>query len=563
MKTKNFTPPRSLRIAAILAAVMLMAMTVQTARAAQQDNWTYTDYGTYSIITAYTGSDKTTLTSLNFPKQLGGKEVMGIAYNFYFSEFTNLQTLNFYQNAQIDEMPSVMGCSKLAHINVILDNGSIYETDELPLAIKTIPGNCFKGTAIGTISFGGVTSVRSNVFKDSNSLYWVEFNQGASIDDGAFSYIQSSCTIDYTSSRSDWTWQKIAFSPNLYVTCNDGAIGWCGDGNNTAQDFLYWTMDASRNLTIACAGDGWYNFQDKQIIKSHRWNDWVAILYADVRSITLSQVYALSANEFKGMTGVTSVTLNDGLTSIGASAFEGCTGLTSITIPASVTSIGVDAFKGCTSLTTVTIAGNPAIADGAFPAGATVRMNLTANGPVGSDYWMTFYNDGYNFQADASTTVYKATVSGGSLVLHEVADRIVTAGKAVILKSTAEHPVMTKVSSASADGYADGTNDLVGVMTATATPANCYTLGNGSAGVGFYHYTGTNVHAGKAYLIHSGAGARTFYGFGGGDATGVTPSLEVEGEGSAQWYSLDGRRLDGQPTQKGVYVNGGRKVVVK
>ena len=29
------------------------------------------------------------------------------------------------------------------------------------------------------------------------------------------------------------------------------------------------------------------------------------------------------------------------------------------------------------------------------------------------------------------------------------------------------------------------------------------------------------------------------------------------------WYSLDGRKLDGQPTKKGVYVNNGRKVVMK
>ena len=29
------------------------------------------------------------------------------------------------------------------------------------------------------------------------------------------------------------------------------------------------------------------------------------------------------------------------------------------------------------------------------------------------------------------------------------------------------------------------------------------------------------------------------------------------------WYTLDGRKLNGKPTQKGIYVNGGRKVVVK
>lgn len=337
-------------------------------------NWTYSDYGTYTIVNAYTGSDKTTLETLTFPKQLGGKEVMGIAWNFYFKEFTNLQTLNFYQNARIDEMPFVTGCSKLAHINVINDDGTIEVKDELPFAIKTIPGNCFRGTVIGTIIMNGVTSVHGGAFRDSNSLCEVWLDGNPSIEEGAFSYIQSACKINATASlRSGWSWQKIAFSPNLYVICSDGATGWCGDGGESPQDFLYWTLDDnSRNLTIACAGDGWFNFQDKQIIKSHRWNDCVASQSKSVSSITLSQVYALGANEFKGMTGVTKVTLNDGLTSIGASAFEGCTKLTSITIPASVTSIGADAFKGCTSLTSVTILGNPTIGDGAFPESATV-----------------------------------------------------------------------------------------------------------------------------------------------------------------------------------------------
>ena len=30
-----------------------------------------------------------------------------------------------------------------------------------------------------------------------------------------------------------------------------------------------------------------------------------------------------------------------------------------------------------------------------------------------------------------------------------------------------------------------------------------------------------------------------------------------------KWYDLDGRRLNGKPTKKGVYIHGGRKVVVK
>ena len=52
---------------------------------------------------------------------------------------------------------------------------------------------------------------------------------------------------------------------------------------------------------------------------------------------------------------ITSVSINDGVTTIGAYAFDGCYGLTSITIPNSVTTIGDHAFSGCTGLTSVTI----------------------------------------------------------------------------------------------------------------------------------------------------------------------------------------------------------------
>ena len=35
------------------------------------------------------------------------------------------------------------------------------------------------------------------------------------------------------------------------------------------------------------------------------------------------------------------------------------------------------------------------------------------------------------------------------------------------------------------------------------------------------------------------------------------------GQSDNSWYSLDGRTLQGKPTQKGFYINNGRKVVIK
>ena len=54
-------------------------------------------------------------------------------------------------------------------------------------------------------------------------------------------------------------------------------------------------------------------------------------------------------------TSLTSITIPDGVTSIGENAFNACSSLTSITIPSNVTNIGYGAFNYCSRLTSITI----------------------------------------------------------------------------------------------------------------------------------------------------------------------------------------------------------------
>ena len=74
------------------------------------------------------------------------------------------------------------------------------------------------------------------------------------------------------------------------------------------------------------------------------------------------------------------------------------------------------------------------------------------------------------------------------------------------------------------------------------------------------------INAFRAYFqITDGTLAREFkLNFGDGEATGITTTDFTDYTDSAgAWYTLDGRKLDKQPTQKGVYIHGGRKVVIK
>ena len=64
-------------------------------------------------------------------------------------------------------------------------------------------------------------------------------------------------------------------------------------------------------------------------------------------------VIMIDDSVFENCTELTSVTITEGVMSIGSGAFANCTGLTEITIPGSVFGIGGSAFADCTGLKTV------------------------------------------------------------------------------------------------------------------------------------------------------------------------------------------------------------------
>lgn len=137
---------------------------------------------------------------------------------------------------------------------------------------------------------------------------------------------------------------------------------------------------------------------------------------------------------------------------------------------------------------------------------------------------------------------------------------IIPANTPVVLKAAAGNYTFTI---ATEEGTPVESNDLLGVVRRTATPADTYTLQNQNGNVGFYPYNGENINGFKAYISLPADAGVNGLSFSFGDATGIESisAAEADNSKSTEIYDLAGRRVS-KPT-KGLYIIGGKKVIVK
>ena len=113
-----------------------------------------------------------------------------------------------------------------------------------------------------------------------------------------------------------------------------------------------------------------YSFESAGIYYNITGNNTVEVTYSDLDhnsysgSISVPETVTNNGTEysvtkiggyaFKG-SAVTSVSMPEGITSIGFEAFSGCQNLESVTLPESLTTLGNEAFRSCKSLKAVKI----------------------------------------------------------------------------------------------------------------------------------------------------------------------------------------------------------------
>ena len=114
-------------------------------------------------------------------------------------------------------------------------------------------------------------------------------------------------------------------------------------------------LDLSEAKIVEGGDYYYYSFTDYKVYTSNdEIGEYAFHDCSGLTSLTLpAGITSIGRSAFVGCSGLTSLNLPAGITSIGRSAFEGCSGLTSLTLPAGITSIGDDAFWGCSGLTSL------------------------------------------------------------------------------------------------------------------------------------------------------------------------------------------------------------------
>ena len=117
--------------------------------------------------------------------------------------------------------------------------------------------------------------------------------------------------------------------------------------------------------------------------------------------------------------------------------------------------------------------------------------------------------------------------------------------------------------------------DNFGLTTATSVDPTTddytnYILSNQNSVIGWYKLAATyTLKANSAFLslltadVNAARSITMDFGDGSQETGICSAEIKETAEKADTWYTVDGRKLDKQPTRKGLYINNGRKIVVK
>lgn len=269
---------------------------------------------------------------------------------------------------------------------------------------------------------------------------------------------------------------------------------------------------------------------------------------------------------------ITTFVIDKGVTSLGANFFEGCTNLTTITIDNPDQMIPLKETAVPENVTAINVSGNllneyqfTNTSLNSFKSENVIEIagfKFTDN-----NSYDTFSNSTQSVVVPSVMAAYAITdIDGSKLVLTPVKE--IPAGQAALV-TTASNDFKSianfyTIAAENAETVKENLLAVAGVGGQPVTLGGAYLLYNDV----FYLSQAGTIPAGGIYLTipqnSEPAKTRSSYSLGGADGTTGIHYLPTTGSLlQSVWYTLDGRQLPTAPTRKGIYINNGRKVVIK
>lgn len=429
-----------------------------------------------------------------------------------------------------------------------------------------------------------VTAIGNRAFYYSANLNSISLPATVTkIGDEAFDYCNSLSTVGDLSNVT-------SIGEKAFYFCTSLTSITIGDGVTKIQDKTFFNCSALSAVTL---GNGLTTIGD------YAFSGCESLQSIDIPSSVLrieSRAFAYCAN-------LTEINLGANLKSIGQRAFQYCYDLASITLPASVESIGGWAFNGCYQLSEVIALGTtPASIENGytFPN----RHNMKLYVPYGCystydmvEYWEDFGQIIEMAPVEKSSVTVSVSEYGVATFCSEYAldftnvegliARVATDYDAnsgtVVLEAVGEVPAMTGLFLTGEPGNyevpvvetdATYTNMFVGTTTdimlspTDGEYTNFILYADKKNGASFRPLSATGpLHAHRAYLqirtdlLVPSTNLNIVMDEGGQTAIiNVAQDKVAKAEG---WYTIDGTKINAAPTQKGLYIHNGKKVMVR
>ena len=406
----------------------------------------------------------------------------------------------------------------------------------------------------GNITFNGVGATTIRGLFETGTVPFIILNDGDIFDEIAVTVVPPAPVIAYDDTKTYLSTDKIEISL-------DAAYAAAPSGSNTI--YYSWAENPTTGTVYPEGGVA-------AEAGTHTLTAWVVATVSDVNyeSAKVTQAFTVLVNPEltykQGETSVTTATWTiDGTNNTALPVLQN-THNVAVTYESNNTAVATVANDGTVTVVgigTATITATAAATD--VSAADEAYYTLTVNRQMNVSFdatneWATYYGT-ENLATPAGLKAYQVTeVNGSTVTTAEIG--YIPANTAVLLqnvegKTAAANTIASAYTGATStfpNNLLIGSTEAVGVSSING--GTVYVLYNDM----FKRATSGTIPANRAYLIVSGAAPARLNIVHGGDDTGID-NIHMD-ETNDNWYTIDGRKLNGQPQRAGFYIRNGKKV---